>query len=116
MSKAAWVEAVDWLIFSVGGFIAAFLLPIHIVYTNLVGVAPITGVSSYEILASRLNKIEWQVYFFLIDGGIAWFAMHRIRFVLIGLGLVRIRREITIASFTALVILLGMIGYAFLAF
>jgi fumarate reductase subunit D len=116
MSKIAWIEAVDWLIFSVGGFIAAFLLPIHIIYTNLAGLAPIPGISSYDVLASRLSKIEWQVYFFLIYGGIAWFALHRIRFVLIGVGLVRIRRGVTIASFVALVILLGTIGFAFLAF
>jgi len=116
MSKTAWIEAVDWLIFSLGGFIAAFLLPIHIIYTSLSGLAPIPGIGSYDILALRLGKIEWRVYFFVIYSGIAWFAMHRVRFLLIDLGLVKIRRGITVASFTILAIVLGAIGYAFLAF
>ena len=98
-SKQALFEALDWGIFSIGGIIAAFLLPATIVVTLLIQ-QPIPKGPLANIPA--LSKL----YLFLFLVGAAWHAMHRIRFVLYGLGLSRYRRGVTVATMVALALII----------
>lgn len=47
-----------------------------------------------------------KVYLFILLVGVAWHAMHRIRFVLFGFGLSRYRRGVTAASMVALALII----------
>ena len=98
-SKQALFEALDWGIFSIGGIIAAFLLPATIVVTLLIQ-QPIPKGPLASVPA--LSKL----YLFLLLVGAAWHAMHRIRFVLYGFGLSHYRRGVTAASMVALALII----------
>ena len=98
-SKQTLFEALDWGIFSIGGIIAAFLLPANIVVTLLLQQPIPTG--PLATLPALLK-----LYLFLLLVGAAWHAMHRIRFVLYGFGLSRHRRGVTAATMVALALII----------
>ena len=98
-SKQTLFEAIDWGIFSIGGIIAAFLLPANIVVTLLLQQPIPNGPLATLPVLSKL-------YLFLLLVGAAWHAMHRIRFVLYGFGLSHYRRGVTAASMVALALII----------
>ena len=94
-SKQTLFEALDWGIFSIGGIIAAFLLPANIVVTLLlqqpIPNGPLATLPVLSKLYLFLNIVQWPA-----DG----------RFVLYGLGLSRYRRGVTAASMVALALII----------
>ena len=101
-SKGALFEAIDWGIFSIGGVIASFLLPANIIIT-LVLQKPIPN----GLLASFPVIPLTNLYLFLVLGGAAWHAIHRIRFILFGFGLSHYRSVVTVITSIVLALILG---------
>lgn len=101
-SKGALFEAIDWGIFSIGGVIASFLLPANIVI-SLVLLKPIPN----GLLASFPVIPLTNLYLFLVLGGAAWHAIHRIRFILFGFGLSHHRGIVTAITTLALALILA---------
>ena len=97
-SKQSLFEAIDWGIFSIGGILAAFLLPASVVVTLLLQ-QPIPR--GFLATFPALTKL----YLFIIIAGAAWHAMHRIRFILYGFGLSRYRRIVTVATVVVLALI-----------
>lgn len=113
MDKAALVEIVDWAIFTGGAFIAALVLPAHIIMTNIASPIGISNVSlGYDAIVVRLSNPLIRLYLFVVLGGTIWFCMHRIRFILYGIGLSKHRNEVTYVTFLALVVMLIATLYA----
>ena len=102
-SKQALFEALDWALFSFGGIVTAFLLPSSIVLTLFLLKPVPTG------LLNILPPIPVaKLYLFLLLGSAAWHALHRIRFILFGLGLSEYRRGVT--ALTTLMLSLVLIA------
>lgn len=104
-SRQALFEALDWGVFSLGGIITAFLLPVNIVVTLLLQQPiPRGALLSFPILP--LTKL----YLFILLIGATWHALHRIRFILLGFGLSHYRKAVTI---TTMIVLSLIIVYTF---
>lgn len=107
MNRGALLEALDWALFTGGGFLAAFLLPAHIIATNIAGPIGLSEISlSYDIMILRLANPLTRLYFFLVLGGTIWFCINRIRHVLYDIGLSRHKSKVTLMTSLALAILL----------
>lgn len=116
-SKEMIFEAIDWAIFSVGGTIAAFLLPIHIIMTNLVGPLGLGGTDPivYTGLASSLPPFLVKLYFFFVLGAAAWHGVHRVRFVLYEFGLSKHRAVVWAFSSSLLAAVLLLISLSLIS-
>lgn len=83
------LEGLLWLLFSAGGMLVAFVIPIHIVLNNLApafGIAS-PGIISYESLKALLGNFFFKLYFLALIAGATYHGMHRVRFVLYEMGL-----------------------------
>jgi fumarate reductase subunit D len=82
-------EAIDWLLFAAGGTLSAFLLPAHILVTVVLAPLGLSQAVPPGLLGAHtlIPPIFVRVYLFIVLGGAAWHAMHRIRFMLMGLGM-----------------------------
>jgi fumarate reductase subunit D len=82
-------EAIDWLLFAAGGTLSAFLLPAHILVTVVLAPLGFSQAVPPGLLGvhTLIPPILVRVYLFIVLGGAAWHAMHRIRFMLMGLGM-----------------------------
>ena len=111
--KASRFEAIDWILFSIGGLAATFLIPAHIIATNIVSPLGLLGreVVAYDAIATKLANPLVKLYFLAVLGGAVLHAQHRIRFLLYDLGLVKYRRTIN-----ALIALLLVLSLAFVIF
>lgn len=94
-------DAILWMLFSLGGFIIAFMLPVHILVNNL---APFFGIVSgelvsYEQLTSRLASPLVKLYLIVILVAALYHGMHRFKFVLYDWGLKDFSKEVAIAAY-----------------
>lgn len=96
-SKQALFEALDWGLFSFGMIVSAFLLPANIAITLFLQHPLPAGVLSSFALIPLVK-----LYLFLLLGGASWAAVHRIRFILFGLGLSDYRKGVTVLLMTGL--------------
>jgi fumarate reductase subunit D len=104
-SKQALFESLDWALFSYGIIVSAFLLPATILVTLILQQPLPNGpLSAFPVIPLT------RVYLFLLLGGAAWHAVHRIRFVLFGLGLSRHRRSVTAVTTAGLVLALFFVA------
>lgn len=97
-------EAIDWALFSAGGIVAALILPIHIIATNLLPVfnlAP-TVFARYDQTATKFAEPLINLYMIVVLSLVAWHSMHRVRYILYDLGLVKHRETVTQVSFVTL--------------
>lgn len=96
-SKETLFEVLDWSLFSFGGVVAAFLLPSSVVITLWL---------QKPIPVGLLNVLQplpiAKLYLLVLLGGSAWHAMHRVRFVLYGLGLAEYRRPVAVVTTSVL--------------
>jgi fumarate reductase subunit D len=100
-SKQALFESLDWAFFSYGIIVSAFLLPATIIVTLILHQPVPNGpLSAFPVIPLT------RIYLFLLLGGAAWHAMHRIRFVLFGLGLSHHRRSVTVVTTASLALVL----------
>ncbi len=95
LSVAARVHALLWGVFSVGGFIAAFLLPV-LIYVNSVayplGLWPATRMDPTSLLVSqRLSAL----FVFLTIAGSLFHGVFRFTSTLAELGLGRVKKRVT---------------------
>jgi len=77
-------EAAPWSLFSAGGVVAAFLMPVTILLTSIVVAA---GWLSQEAMLNLLHHPLTRLYLFVVIAFSLFHAMHRLRFVLADLGL-----------------------------
>ena len=99
---AARVHALLWGIFSLGGFIAAFLLPILIYVNNIaypLGLWPATGMDPTTILVSRRLST---LFIFLTVAGSLYHGMFRFMATLPELGLGRLKGRLEALGFAAI--------------
>jgi len=110
-SKEALFESLDWALFSYGIIVSAFLLPATIVVT-LILQQPIPNgpLAAFPVIPLA------RIYLFLLLGGAAWHAIHRIRFILFGFGLSRYRRSVTVATAVGLALVLILVAKVSLTF
>jgi len=87
------LEGLLWMLFSAGGMLTAFVLPVHILLNN---VAPGLGLLSpraisYDSLSGTLGTVLFgipifKLYFLAVIAGAVYHGMHRIRFILYEMG------------------------------
>ena len=97
-------EAIDWMLFATGGIVAALILPIHIIATNVLpafNIAP-TIFTQYQQIVVKLTDPLIKLYLVVVLSLSAWHAMHRVRFILYDVGLVKHREAVTQVSFVIL--------------
>ncbi len=97
-------EAIDWMLFGGGGIVAALVLPIHIIATNVLPAftfAP-TIFTQYQLTAAKVGEPLIKLYLILVLSLSTWHATHRVRFILFDLGLVKHRGIVTQASMVTL--------------
>jgi len=112
--KADRLEAIDWTLFSLGGLAATFLLPAHIVATNIASPLGLLGseVVAYDAIAAKLANPLVKLYFLAVLGGAVLHAQHRIRFLLYDLGLVKHRRAVNAFIVLLLILSLALVIFA----
>jgi len=84
MSHAVW-----WGLFAVGGMVAAILVPIHILIQGVLGplgIVPAVSNRAGTLAAALANPLV-RLYLFVLVSAPLFHAAHRIRFLLIDLGL-----------------------------
>ncbi len=97
-------EAIDWALFSAGGIVAALILPIHIIATNLLPAFPLapTVFTQYGQVATKIAEPLISLYMIAVLSLVAWHSMHRVRYILYDLGLAKHRETVTQVSFVTL--------------
>ncbi len=94
-----------WLLFAVGGTVAAFLVPVHIA---LSGIVLTTGwvreAFAYERVLALVSHPISRLYLFVMISLPLFHWAHRFRFTLIDLGLKGGRRAVAIACYGGAVI------------
>ncbi len=93
-------EPVFWFLFGAGGVIAAFLVPIHIVLTGIVG--PAGGLGSaleYERVLALVSHPVSKLYLMALISLPLFHWAHRFRFTVVDLGLRASKRAIAFACY-----------------
>ena len=97
-------EAIDWVLFATGGIVAALILPIHVIATNILpafNIAP-TIFTQYQQTVTKLANPLIKLYLVVVLSLTTWHAIHRVRFILYDVGLVKHREAVTQVSFVTL--------------
>ena len=95
-------EAFWWSLFSVGGVVAALLVPIHIALTGLavpLGWVPIQP-SAYERMLSLVSHPIIRLYLFLMISLPFFHCAHRFRHTLYDLGFRRNKTAVAVLCYT----------------
>ncbi len=105
MAKPDKLEAILWLTFTLGGFIAAIYIPVIIVINNL---APRIGalssdIVSYDSMLGRLDPLT-RIFFLIVVVASIYHGMHRFKFVLFDIGLLRFKTPIYVLVYAIIVI------------
>ena len=105
-----------WALFSAGGTLAAFLLPAHILITG-VGVAfgwIDAEVIGYQRVLSWLQNPLLKIYLLLLVSLSFFHWAHRFRYVLIDMGLRRVRGAVAVFCYgTAILVTILTVGLLF---
>lgn len=83
------LEPVFWSLFSVGGFITAFLFPVALFllfFATPLGLWP-TDPAAYAAFAARWADPLVRLFFFVLIGGSLFHGTHRLKFMLMDAGL-----------------------------
>ena len=111
MPKVARLHAILWGVFSVGGFIAAFLLPVLI---YLVGIAYPLGlwpVANADPTSAILNHHHiGSLFLFVTVAGSLYHGIYRFQSTLAEIGLARARRALEAIGY--LIIIIGILATA----
>jgi len=87
-----------WILFSVGGVVAAFLVPVHLVLFGLA--IPLGWVSvSHAKLLALLGQPLVKVYLFVLIALPLFHCFHRLRFILEDLGLHGLRTPLAVLCY-----------------
>ena len=94
-------EPFFWALFSAGGVMTAFLLPVQLLIFGILwplGVIP-EGTLSYERLHGIVTHPVGRLYLFALVSLALFHAAHRLRFALADLGLKPVARPLAIACY-----------------
>src|SRR5256712_13214561 len=88
-APGVFLEPFLWGLFSLGGFITAFLFPIPVF---LLFVAPVFGLwptdpAAYATFAAQWQEPSVRIFFFALIGGSLFHGTHRLKFMLVDAGL-----------------------------
>jgi len=103
-------EPMLWGIFSLGGFITAFLLPVTIVvlfFAVPFGLWPAERVG-YDAIARGFGDLLVRLFWFILIGGSLFHGMHRLRHSLLDAGLKKIEPLLNVVLYG--VAILGTLG------
>lgn len=91
-------EPIFWSLFSAGGVVTAFLLPIHVLLFGIL--FPLGAIElSYDRLAPIVTHPIGRIYLFVLISLSLFHAAHRLRFVLADLGLKPIARLLAVVCY-----------------
>ena len=103
MAPAKTIEPFWWSLFSVGGVVAAFLVPVHLFLHGLA--IPLGWVSvSHARLLALVGQPLIKLYLFVLIALPLYHWAHRFRFILEDVGLHDLRRPIAILSYGSAVV------------
>lgn len=99
-------EPIWWSLFSAGGVVAAFLIPIHILLLGLAGPLGLLpgGVLSYDRMAALISHPIVRLYCFVLISLPLFHWAHRFRFTLIDLGIRGIDMLIAVVCYGAAIV------------
>lgn len=98
MAPGKTIEPFWWSLFSVGGVVAAFLVPVHLFLHGLA--IPLGWVSvTHARLLALVGQPLIKVYLFVLIALPLYHCFHRLRFVLEDLGLHRFRAPIAVLCY-----------------
>lgn len=98
MSPGKTIEPFWWSLFSVGGVVAAFLVPVHLVLFGLA--IPLGWVSvSHAKMLALVSQPLVKVFLFVLIALPLYHCFHRLRFVLEDLGLHGLRAPLAVLCY-----------------
>ncbi|MGH2350641.1 MAG: fumarate reductase subunit FrdD [Chloroflexota bacterium] len=115
-SKPAKSHALWWGLFAVGGMVAAVLLPVHILVQGILGPLGIVPVVSnrYETFAATVANPLVKLYLFVLISLPFFHAAHRLRYLILDLGVRGGRRPLAVLMYGAAVVGTIVTGYILL--
>lgn len=100
-SRTAWVEPVWWALFSAGGFVAAFLVPVHLFVNGIA--APLGWVPpemvSYERMRSLAVHPLVRLYLAVLIALPLFHWAHRFLFTVKDMGLARLSKPLAVLCY-----------------
>jgi fumarate reductase subunit D len=103
MSPGKTIEPFWWTLFSVGGVVAAFLVPVHLVLFGLA--IPLGWVSvSHAKMLALVSQPLVKVFLFVLIALPFYHCFHRLRFVLEDLGLHGLRAPLAVLCYGSAVL------------
>jgi len=112
MPKVARLHAILWGIFSVGGFIAAFLLPVLIYIVGIAYPLGLWPISGQDPTTSILNHHHLGTLFlFVTVAGSLYHGIYRFQSTLTELGLARAKRALEALGY--LIVIVGILAVAY---
>ncbi len=112
MSAAARLHALLWGVFSVGGFIAAFLLPVLIYVNNIaypLGLWPVTSKDPTRLLVT--DQIVSSLFVFVAVAGSLFHGVYRFQTTLGELGLKKYEDRIIAIGYTIIAVGISALLY-----
>ncbi len=106
------IDPIWWGLFSAGGTLAAFLLPVHVIVMG-VGIAfgwVSPEILSYQRMTTLLENPLLQVYVFLLISLPCFHWAHRFRFVLMDMGLRSLKTPVAILCYGVAIVGTVMAG------
>ena len=80
-------KPIFWGLFAAGGTIAAFVLPVLVLFTLMAGYGRIPEAMTYENMHAIADNWFGKLFLFAVISLCLWHAAHRMRTALYGLGL-----------------------------
>ncbi|TMI25469.1 hypothetical protein E6H19_05300 [Candidatus Bathyarchaeota archaeon] len=112
MPKVARLHAILWGVFSVGGFIAAFLLPVLIYIVGIAYPLGLWPISGQDPTTSILNHHHLGTLFlFVTVAGSLYHGIYRFQSTLTELGLARAKRALEALGY--LIVIVGILAVAY---
>ena len=112
MPKVARLHAILWGVFSVGGFIAAFLLPVLIYMVGIAYPLGLWPISGQDPTTSILNHHHLGTLFlFVTVAGSLYHGIYRFQSTLTELGLARAKRALEALGY--LIVIVGILAAAY---
>lgn len=105
MAEPDRLEAVLWLTFTLGGFIAAIFVPIIILINNLgPGIGALSPeIVSYNSMIARLGPLA-RIFFLIVVVASIYHGMHRFKFILLDIGFLKYKTSIYLVVYAIIVI------------
>ncbi|MCZ6779443.1 MAG: fumarate reductase subunit FrdD [Acidobacteriota bacterium] len=95
------IEPIWWALFSAGGFVSAFLVPVHLFVNGLA--VPLgwldTDIASYARMSELINQPLVRIYLFVLIALPLYTWAHRFLFTVQDMGLARFRKPLAVLCY-----------------